>query len=63
MIRSASLLGAFVVWAFAVLGAIGVAFWFTRSVSTPDAFRLVLAVAIVAFFGAFVPFLRLESKI
>ncbi len=44
-------------WAMAVLGAIGVAWWLVFS--SRDTMLLVLAVAVIAIFGAFVPAVQL----
>ncbi len=54
----ATRLGAFGVWLLAMVGAIGVAFWL--NLSPRDAFVLIGVVAIVAFFGAFLPVWRLH---
>ncbi len=53
-------LGASVTWAFAVLGAIGIARWL--QLSSQDTILLVIAVAVIAVLGAFIPVLRLGHK-
>jgi amino acid transporter len=57
---SKPLLGAALTWAFAVLGAIGVANWL--QLSARDTILAVIAVAVIAVFGAFIPILRLGRK-
>ena len=54
------ILNAFALWLFAVLGAIGVAY--VLRLSAEDTARLVVAVALIAIFGAFLPALRLGRK-
>jgi len=56
----ATRLGAFGVWLLAMVGAVGVAFWL--NLSPRDAFALMGVVAIVAFFGAFLPVWRLHCN-
>ncbi len=60
MPRLGILLGAFAVWLLAVVGALGVADML--KLSTGDAAMLVVAVALLAIFGAFIPALRLGRK-
>lgn len=60
MSRLAVVLNALMLWVFAVLGAIGVAF--VLKLSPDDAALLVGAVAFIAIFGAFIPALRLGRK-
>ncbi len=57
MSRLVVVLNALALWMFAVLGAIGVAY--VLNLTTNDAVLLVVAVAIIAVFGAFIPALRL----
>ena len=54
------ILYAFALWLFAVLGAVGIAFWL--SLSAQHALVLVATVAAIAIFGAFIPALRLGRK-
>jgi hypothetical protein len=49
--------GASALWAMAVLGAIGVAYWL--GLSSRDTILLVIAVAVVAIFGTFMPAVQL----
>ncbi len=58
--RKIFVLLALLTWAFAVVGAAGVAYWLKLSLQ--DAVVLVAIVAIAAFFGSFVPMWRLGSK-
>jgi len=51
MSRLAVALNALMLWAFAVIGAVGVAVWL--KLATQDAVILAGAVAVVAFFGDF----------
>jgi hypothetical protein len=60
MPRLEIVLYALVLWLFAVLGAIGVAF--VLELSASDAALLIAAVAFIAVFGAFLPALRLGRK-
>ncbi len=60
MPRLEIVLYALVLWLFAVLGAIGVAF--ALKLSANDAALLIAAVAFIAIFGAFLPALRLGRK-
>ena len=55
----AYVLNAFVLWLFAVVGAIGVAYWLR--LSSQDALLLIITVALVAIVGAFIPALRLAQ--
>jgi len=56
----AYVLNAFVLWLFAVVGAISVAYWLR--LSSQDALLLIITVALVAIVGAFIPALRLGRK-
>jgi len=56
MQRVALLLGAFMLWLLAIVGAIAVAVWLRLSLQ--DTRLLVIAVAFVAFSGAFLPIFR-----
>ncbi len=49
--------GASALWAMAVLGAIGVAHWL--EMSSQDAILLVVAVALIAIIGSFIPAVQL----
>jgi predicted membrane-bound spermidine synthase len=60
MQRVALLLGAFMLWLLAIVGAIAVAVWLRLSLQ--DTRLLVMAVAFVAFFGAFLPVLRMTQN-
>lgn len=55
--RLAKMLGALCVWLFALLGAVGVAEWL--DLGARDAWLLIGAVGVLAFFGAFLPVARL----
>jgi hypothetical protein len=57
MQRFMVLLGAFALWLLALVGAIAVAVWLRLSLQETRA--LVIIVAFVAFFGAFLPIVRL----
>jgi hypothetical protein len=57
MRRFIFLLGAFALWLLAIVGAIAFAVWLRLSMQ--DTRALVIVVAFVAFFGAFVPVVRL----
>ncbi len=58
MLRKLGLLiGAFALWLLAIVGAIAIALWLR--LSAPETRLLVIAVAFIAFFGAFLPILRL----
>ena len=60
MKRCVVLLGAFVLWLLAIVGAIAVAVWLRLSLQ--DTRLLVMAVAFIAFFGAFLPVLRMTQN-
>ncbi len=60
MPRLGVVLYALMLWMFAVVGAIGVAF--VLNLSSSDAALLVAAVAFIAIFGAFIPALRLGNR-
>ena len=51
------MLGAFALWLLAIVGAIAIALWLRLSMQ--DTRALVISVAFVAFFGAFLPIFRL----
>lgn len=48
--------GATATWLAAILGAVGVAYWL--ALGARDAFLLIGTVAVLAFFGTFLPVLR-----
>ncbi|MCI0478832.1 MAG: hypothetical protein L0Y55_21530 [Anaerolineales bacterium] len=52
------LLGALSVWFLAIVGAMALAVWLR--LSAPETRLLVIAVAFIAFFGAFLPIVRLD---
>jgi hypothetical protein len=54
------LCGAFALWLLAIVGAIALAVWVR--LPAQDARLLVIAVAFIAFFGAFLPIARLSRK-
>jgi len=58
--KTANIVSALGVWLLAIVGAVGVAFWL--NLSPRDAFALMGVVAIVAFFGAFLPVARLHQN-
>ena len=60
MPRLGIVLRALMLWLFAVLGAVGVAF--ALKLSAGDAALFVAAAACIAIFGAFLPALRLGRK-
>ncbi|MDE3088620.1 MAG: hypothetical protein KGJ80_04460 [Chloroflexota bacterium] len=60
MPRFAVVLYALMLWIFAVLGAVGVAY--VLKLPPSDATLLIAAVAVIAIFGAFIPALRLGRK-
>jgi hypothetical protein len=60
MSRFAVVLYALMLWMIAVLGAVGAAY--VLKLSTGDAALLVIVVAAIAIFGAFIPALRLGRK-
>jgi hypothetical protein len=61
MLRKPGLLiGAFALWFLAIAGAIAVALWLRLSMQ--ETRLLVIAVAFIAFFGAFLPVVRLGSN-
>jgi len=60
MQRVALLLGAFILWLLAIVGASAVAVWLRLSLR--ETRLLVMAVAFIAFFGAFLPVLRMTQN-
>jgi hypothetical protein len=60
MRRLALWLGAFVLWMLAIVGAIAVAVWLRLPLL--ETRGLVIVIAFIAFFGAFLPILRLTSN-
>jgi len=55
-----TIIGAFALWLLAVVGAIAAAVWLR--LSAPETRLLVIAVAFIAFFGMFLPVLRLSKN-
>jgi hypothetical protein len=55
-----TIIGAFVLWLLAIFGAIALAVWLRLSLQATR--LLVIAIAFVAFFGVFVPVLRLGIR-
>ncbi len=60
MNQSSAIIGGLALWLCAVAGAIGVAVWL--ELSTQDAAWLIVIVAVIAFFGALVPVVRLGKN-
>ena len=60
MRRFVFLLAAFVLWMLAIVGAIAFAVWLRLSLEETRA--LVIAIAFIAFFGVFLPVLRLARN-
>ena len=54
------LIGAFALWLLAIVGAIALAVWLR--LSRQDTRLVVIALAFIAFFGAFLPVLRLGAN-
>jgi hypothetical protein len=51
------LIGAFALWLLAIIGALAIALWLRLSMQ--ETRLLVIAIAFIAFFGAFLPIARL----
>jgi len=60
MNQSSAIIGRVALWLCAVIGAIGLAVWL--NLSTNDALWLIVSVAVIAFFGALVPVVRLGKN-